>query len=125
MSSLPNYVISHYYHLMTDHEREVIRLLTMLFKRDGRPPTPGVATRPTNNSDTLFDLPRDPEVIADAQAGWEQAREQIATRILRDHPHEVYINRCPECQGVTATPTARLCLHCGHTWFHIPRDQRL
>jgi hypothetical protein len=125
MSSLTDYVINHYSRLMTDHEREVVKLLTMLYKRDEKKPGPGIARQPTSMSDLMPDQPRDPEVITDAQAGWEQAREQIATRILRDHADEVYINRCPECQGVTNTPTARMCPHCPHTWFHIPRDQRL
>ena len=124
-TTVTDYVLQHYPMLMTEHERAVYRHLTMLFKfRDHGPPAPGTAAD-IDAVKGLRWLSDDPAVIADAQAGWDGARERIAQRIIRDHPGEVYLNRCPACTSLTRTPTARLCLSCGHTWFHVPRDVRL
>lgn len=127
MTRLGDYVLQHYPHLMTEHERTVHRHLTTLFKQRGDGlPAPGTAAD-TGAVKGLFRkwLSDDPAVIADAQAGWDGARERMAERIVRDHPDEVYLNLCPACGALTRTPTARLCLSCGHTWFHVPRDVRL
>lgn len=126
-TTLARYVLRHYANLMTRHERAVHRHLTVLYKhRDDGPPAPGTATDTGGVEDLAARwLSEDPAVIADAQAGWDAARERIAQRIIRDHPAEVYLNHCPECGALTRTPTARLCLSCGHAWFHVPRDVRL
>ena len=123
---LADYVLRFHARLMTDHERSADRHLTSLYKRgDGVPPAPGTA-RDTDHIKGLFRrwLSDDPHIIADAQAGWHAARERIAERIVRDHPGEVYLNRCPACRALTASPSARMCLVCPHTWFHVPRDVR-
>lgn len=126
-TSLAQYVFQHYHRFLTDHERAVYRHLTTLFKfRDHGPPPPMTAA----DTGCITGVKRrwlsdDPRVIDDAQAGWEGARTHIAERIIRDHPDEVYLNYCPACGSLTRTPTARLCLSCGHSWFHVPRDVRL
>jgi len=126
-TTLADYVLQHYPELMTERERAVVRHLTTLFKfRDRGPPAPGTAADVGAAGGLRARwLSDDPEVVADAQAGWDGAREHIARRIVRDHPDQVYLNRCPACASLTRTPTARLCLSCGHTWFHVPRDVRL
>jgi hypothetical protein len=127
MTNVTEYVLQHYPHLKTAHEKAVDRHLTTLYKlRDDKPPAPGTAAD-TADITGLWRrrLSDDPAVVLDAQAGWDGAREKIAQRILRDHPGEVYLNYCPACGALTRTPTARLCLSCGHSWFHVPRDQRL
>lgn len=126
-TTLADYVLQHYPQLMSEHERAVYRHLTMLFKhRDLGPPPPGTAAA-TEAVEGPFRsrLSDDPAVVADAQAGWDAARERIAERIVGDHPDVVYLNRCTKCSALTRTPTARLCLSCGHTWYHVPRNVRL
>jgi len=127
MTSVAQYVLQHYANLMTAHEQAVHRHLTTLYKfLDHGPPAPGTAA---DTAEFTGLQPRwisdDPAVLLDAQAGWDAARERIAQRIVRDHADEVYLNYCPACGALTRTPTARLCLSCGHSWFHVPRDQRL
>lgn len=125
MDDLANYVLANYGRLTTEHERAVLDHLTGLFKARRRSPQPGTAQDTENAEQYLHRLSDDPAVIEDAQAGWEQARMRIAQRILDDHPDEVYLNHCPECEALTRTPTARLCLSCGYSWHHVPRDVRL
>ena len=126
MTDPTDYVLQHYPNLMTEHEREVLRHLELLYKfRDHGPPEPGTAAEiPDLAGPIRRRFSTKPNVIADAQAGWEAARRRITERILSDHPDDVYLNLCPECGALTRTPRARLCLTCGHTWFHIPRDVR-
>lgn len=127
MTSVADYVLQHYTPLMTDHERAVYRHLTALYKfRDHGPPASGTAGETAALEGVMRRwISDDPAVLGDADAGWDGARENIAQRILRDHADEVYLNHCPACGALTRTPTARLCLTCGHTWFEVPRDQRL
>ena len=127
MTSIADYVLRHYGHLMTSHEWAVHRHLVALYKfRDEGTPAPGAAEdMATLEAPLRRPLSQDPAVILYAQAGWDAAREKIAARILGDHRDEVYLNYCPACGNLTRTPTARLCLGCGHSWFHVPRDQRL
>ncbi len=57
------------------------------------------------------------EVINNLVAiGIENLRNQIAYRMLKDHPE--LLNYCPKCNKLTRTPKARQCRHCHHTWFH-------
>ncbi len=58
----------------------------------------------------------DPEVLGLIEDGWEAFLERVATRILRDHGSEIYMNRCPKCGEVTVTPKARQCRYCRHDW---------
>lgn len=127
VTSIAAYLLRHYGQFMTAHERAVHRHLVALYKfRDDGPPPPGTAEDTATIEEPLRrPLSQDPAVIRDAQAGWDAAREKIAARILEDHRDEVYLNYCPACGSLTRTPTARLCLGCGHSWFHVPRDHRL
>jgi ribosomal protein L32 len=126
-TSVAQYVLQHYAHLMNPHERAVYRHLTMLYKQRGDgPPAPGTADDSARlEGPARRWLSEDAAVLRDANAGWDAACEKIAQRIIRDHLDEVYLNHCPTCGALTRTPTARLCLSCGHSWFHVPRDQRL
>ncbi|HEX2203212.1 MAG TPA: DNA topology modulation protein [Longimicrobium sp.] len=126
-TTLERYVFQHYPHLMTERERAVHRHLTALFEANGAPPPPGLTYDPEEmeRKASRHWISRDPEVIVEAREGWDAFRARVARRILRDHPAEVYLNHCPACGALTWTPTARLCLVCGHTWFHLPRDRRM
>ena len=64
-------------------------------------------------------LSDDPEVLALAAGGMAGFRARAAARILREHAGDVFLNNCPRCGGLTRTPRAQLCLHCGHDW-HTP-----
>ncbi len=48
--------------------------------------------------------------------GRDALRDQVRNRLLKQHPHEVFINRCPACQRIVCSPLARQCLRCKHDW---------
>lgn len=54
------------------------------------------------------------------EVGPTAVEDAVATRILRDHAHEIVLARCPECAALLRTPRARQCLACGHDW-HVSR----
>jgi hypothetical protein len=53
------------------------------------------------------------EALAD---GAEAFRRRVRDRILSEHRSDVFVNRCPRCERVVRTPTARQCFWCGHDW---------
>jgi hypothetical protein len=127
MMSVAEYVLQHYANLMDAHERAVHRHLATLYKqRDDGPPALGTAADTVGIEGPARNwLSDDPAVLVDAQAGLDAAREKIARRIVRDHADKVHLKYCPACGALTRTSTARLCLSCGHSWFYVPRAQRL
>ncbi|WP_223788304.1 hypothetical protein [Marinicella meishanensis] len=60
-----------------------------------------------------------PEVVEALSQGIERFRTTVRNRILTEHADEVFINRCPECKKLVATPRAQLCLWCGHIWKDV------
>ncbi|MBN1209666.1 MAG: hypothetical protein JXB05_32760 [Myxococcaceae bacterium] len=58
----------------------------------------------------------DLEVQALLARGKQAFASTLEQRLLREHPGEVVINRCPKCGGVARTPRARQCRFCAHSW---------
>ena len=59
---------------------------------------------------------QDPEVLRLLENGAERFYFDVVQRILREHPNEVFLNRCPRCQGLARTPEAKQCPHCFFSW---------
>ena len=115
-AELAYYVVHNYPALLTPVERIAHRHLTTTAKQlDGQSDAAAqavVAAMPGRNPW----LSTDPVVLRLAAAGLEPFRLQVATRILAEHADRVVLNRCPRCAGLTRTPQARWCPHCGHDW---------
>lgn len=61
-------------------------------------------------------LSTDPKVLALTSEGYEAFVERTAARILRDCADKLKLNRCPNCNALARTPTAKQCRFCGHDW---------
>ena len=61
-------------------------------------------------------LAEDPEVMALLADGIDAFRRRLATRLLRDYPQELFINRCPRCNRIARTPKAQQCPWCHFHW---------
>jgi hypothetical protein len=112
--SLTRYVWEYYTPLMTDLER---RVGGVIFAR---------AKAESYGNREMWDeiLKRwasvgDPEVEAALKDGPKTFRRRVKDRLLRDHPDELPINRCPRCSRIVRTPKARLCLWCGYDWHSL------
>lgn len=58
----------------------------------------------------------DDEILRLLNNGYEQFRETVAERILRDHKDEIFINLCPKCHKLARTPLAKQCRFCSYSW---------
>ena len=113
------YVVTYYSALMTPEERLANRHLATTFKAtDGRTDLEAQEAVRRDGGPWARRLSNDPAVQQLAAAGLDAFREHVAARILAEHRHEVFLNYCPRCRGLTRTPKAKLCLHCGHSWHH-------
>lgn len=55
-------------------------------------------------------------VVEALKDGHEVFRKRVRERVLESSGDDVFINRCPSCQRIVATPKAQQCLWCGHDW---------
>ena len=105
---LTEYIWHNYNHLMTRFER----MGSVALQKFG-PSTAAEMGRRLENQD-------DPLVVDAFDKGIDEFRRQVRERIIAQHANAVFINRCSNCQRVTATPKARQCLWCGHDWHKKP-----
>jgi hypothetical protein len=110
---LTQYVWEHFSHRMTDFERRVGRAIR------GR-------QKASNAGADIFHLlavrwgqTDDPEVNAALADGPEAFRRRVCSRVLAQAGGEVFVNRCPRCNGVARTPRARQCFWCGFDWHTV------
>lgn len=116
---LVTYVSTYFCELMTPAEREAERHLSTVYKMmDGRSDAAAQAEAWGKGGARRRWMSEDPEVLRLAADGLEAFRERFTARVLAERPSEVFLNRCPKCGGLTRTPRAKLCLHCGHDWHH-------
>jgi len=114
---LARYITTHYAHLMSRDERLAYRHLATTYKVTGnRSDAAGQAEVRAAGGVRARWLSEQPHVQELAAGGLDAFLIRAGERILREHPHEVVLNRCPKCGGLTRTPTAKLCLHCGYSW---------
>ena len=110
--ALRAYVFKHFHHLMTPLERRTIEYTTPIIKdsdhwkvkrlygfledRDGHVP--------------------DEEVIAAFTIPYATRKEIAIDRLISTCTDRIFVNRCPECNRIARTPTARQCMWCHHDW---------
>src|SRR5262245_8863337 len=113
------YVVEYYPELMTREERLAERHLATTFKfTDGRSDVVAQEELRQEGGPRARWISDDPAVLQLASAGLDAFRGRVATRILAEQRDDVFLNYCPHCRGLTRTPKAKLCLHCGHSWHH-------
>ena len=117
---LVRYVIQHHYSsLMNEAERRAYSHLGATMKA-----TYGRSDVPAQEEARHHKLHRrwisdDPQVLELARDGFQLFAERTAKRILAEHQDSVFLNRCPRCQKLARTPTARQCRFCGNDWHTL------
>lgn len=104
---LARYVLQFYLHLMTPTEQKALRAVFLIAKAAAGHDTKDLWRRQIGNDFAVLDL------LAD---GVETFRRRTASRLLREHPNAIFVNRCARCNCVVATPKAQQCLWCGYDW---------
>lgn len=51
--------------------------------------------------------------------GYEEFELNVARRIMKEMPEEIFLNNCPKCNKLARTPYARQCRYCGHSWHSL------
>lgn len=111
IDELTHYVFHNYFSLMTTAEMLAYKILMAERKAQ------------SVSSESLKQHLRrqfgssEPAVIALLEGGAREFLIATRDRILRDHPGDVFVNRCPKCQALARTPKACLCPTCSHTWY--------
>ena len=113
---LVRYVMLYYSHFMTVPEHLAYRHLAGAMKANhGRS---DILAQVEAKKDIVHSrlLSEDPEVLALARNGCPAFAEKTAERILTQHGRAVFLNRCPRCNVLARTPTARQCRACKFDW---------
>jgi hypothetical protein len=110
--ALTEYVWKHYRHLLTGLEH-----------RAGRYTIAIVGSLDAPKMQYLHSLlerrygPVDDAAVIDALTdGRDAFRDRVPNRLLKDHPEDVFINRCPTCERIVRSPSAHQCPWCKHDW---------
>ncbi|HBN74932.1 MAG TPA: hypothetical protein DD473_03740 [Planctomycetaceae bacterium] len=110
---LTEYIFHNYLNLLNEVEHLANRAFIAEWKAQ--------ATDSKNMAEALrknWGSPDDPRVLEEMQDGYDEFLVRIRNRILSRHSDIVFVNRCPSCQSIVATPKAQQCRWCGHDW-HI------
>jgi hypothetical protein len=110
IDDLTHYLFHNYCSLMTIAEKGAFKALIAERKAEHSSDTMKMHLRGRFGSS-------DPDVIRLLKGGAREFLIVTRDRILRDHPDEVFLNRCPKCGALARTPQACLCPACNHTWF--------
>jgi hypothetical protein len=63
-------------------------------------------------------ISNDKEVLRLMKEGFEVFKKRVATRIYKEHGHELRLNCCPQCGKIARTPSARQCRFCLYDWHN-------
>ena len=114
--NLTHYVFHHFGYLMTTYEKWAYKHLASTLKATmGRSDVSAQEEAKAYKTSSHW-LSDDPNVLRLASDGFEEFKARTAQRILEEHGDQVFLNRCPQCDALARTPTARQCRFCGHDW---------
>lgn len=103
------YIIQNFRSVLTEGEEKTVRTMRGLLKTTGAERQRAVMRKRGWIAD------RDPEVLRLLADGEDAFWDRLVTRVRAEWPAVVW-NECVKCGGLTRTPLARQCLHCGHDW---------
>lgn len=112
---LTMYVWNNFRHLRTDDENLAEHAITVevkmgphLFRSE---PLPRLATERERYKDNTY-------VQKALELGLSGLQKMVKDRITKEMPPTFFVNRCPQCQRILATPKAQQCLWCGADWHN-------
>ncbi len=109
MDEEKDYIIKNYLVLMTFREKAAHKAILVQQK------TPLEGTKVGTELNLRFGA-TDPEVKALVEKGLTRFLDDVVERILREQADRIFFNRCPKCQALARTPTAKQCPKCFYSW---------
>lgn len=106
---ITNYVLQHFRQFMTDVERAAEEAVVFTVAHEGQE-EPHITFRAGTSEDIAKRAER---ALAE---GVQAFRLRTRERILSEHRAEVFANACPKCGRLPATPKAKMCIWCSHSW---------
>lgn len=61
-------------------------------------------------------LTTDQTVLDLLKDGYDNFERTVALRILKEYPHKIFMNKCPQCNRLARTPYAKQCKYCKFDW---------
>jgi hypothetical protein len=125
-----SYIFSYYYHLLTLREKTAYWTMVAEAKVAFHKEWVRKRVKDEDEADEVLALhpsdweqwiSTDQEVRALLANGRDEFIIAVCERLLREEKDKIYFNRCPRCQAVTRTPTAKQCPKCFFSW-HDDKD---
>lgn len=109
LDDLTLYVIKNYAHLMTKQESHAWNCIIRREKSIWNASRKNVL-----EAEQAFDeVYGSKELLAN---GTKVFLVRTRMRVMDENVGRVFVNRCPTCTAIVATPRAKQCLYCGHDW---------
>lgn len=106
---LIDYIISYYFHLLSNKEKAAYKHHNTLLKHGdsgSRVKDAMMKHWGTDDKKTLMLL----------ENGYDNFKRTVAERILKECSNAIVINICPNCGKLARTPQAKQCRYCGCNW---------
>lgn len=110
------YIITYFRNLMTDDEDMALKYHIYTYKSDGNDKLRKIMT------DRGW-ISKKPEIKEFLRNGYEEFELNVAARIMKETPEKVFLNKCPQCNGLARTPYAKQCRHCAYRWHTLASEQ--
>ncbi len=102
-----HYALSHFSHLLSENERVALGAIAFNVVKGGQVSCEFVLKGGIDPNTEVRQL---------LAGGMPALRHQLADRLLSEHRALIYENACKKCGQLPATPRAKQCLSCGHSW---------
>jgi hypothetical protein len=120
-AELTEYLWRSYRHLMTDDEKLAEHAFSVESKFAGAlfgiEPQPLLVKKRKQYEKSAY-------VQEALRCGYAAFQATVRDRIIEQMPDSVFVNRCPDCQRIVATPKAMQCFWCGKDWHEAKCKRR-
>ncbi len=113
MNEYATYIIHNYPSVLNEAESKAVRTLQLRMKA-ALTDDPRRSLARYRKMGRLYD--NEPPVAALLSEGEATFYDRLVKRVQTECADKVFFNCCEACGGLTATPRAQQCFHCGHDW---------
>jgi len=112
------YIIDYFSELLPSHEKIAMEYMLSQFKPENRDKHTFMNKWATDIYKKNGWLTESQTVLDLLKEGYDSFERKTALKILKEHPNDIFLNKCPQCQRLARTPFAKQCKHCKFDWHH-------